>query len=329
MIEHLSLPRLSIASLGGTVSMRAGVAGCGVKPTLDCEQQLLQIPELREMAQLNVASLCLVPSASLDFATMLEVLEWARREVERGAQAVVVSQGTDSLEETAYLLDLLWPFDAPLVMTGAMRSASQPGNDGPANLLAAAQVALAHGSCGRGVLVVMNDQVHSPARVRKTASMAIAAFESPDCGPLGEVVEGVVVYRHPPGRREVLPLPHRTDQRVALLEACLDADTALLQAVATLGYEGLVIAGFGAGHVAANWSDVLGHLAPTLPVVVATRTGSGPTARTTYGFEGAEIDLQKKGVHMAGQLCPRKCRILLWLLIGTNRQHELQAWLHA
>ncbi|MBH3472164.1 asparaginase [Pseudomonas putida] len=329
MNEHSSLPRLSIASLGGTVSMQAGAVGCGVTPSLDCEQQLLKVPQLREMAQLNVASLCLVPSASLAFATLLQVLAWARCEVERGAQAVVVSQGTDTLEETAYFLDLLWPFDAPLVMTGAMRSASQPGNDGPANLLAAAQVALAPGSCGRGVLVVMNDQVHCAARVRKTASMAIAAFESPGCGPLGEVVEGAVLYHHSPGRREVLPLPHRTDQRVALLEACLDADTALLHAVATSGYEGLVIAGFGAGHVSASWSDVLEHVAPTLPVVVATRTGNGPTARATYGFAGAEIDLQKKGVHMAGQLCPRKCRILLWLLIGTDRRHELQDWLHA
>lgn len=327
MIEHSSLPRLSIASLGGTVSMQAGAAGCGVAPALDCEQQLLQVPQLREMAQLNVASLSLLPSASLGFVALLDVLVWARSEVERGAQAVILTQGTDSLEETAYFLDLLWPFDAPLVMTGAMRSASQAGNDGPANLLAAAQVALAQGSRGRGVLVVMNDQVHCAARVRKMASLAMAAFESPGFGPSAEVVEGVVVYRHPPGRRAVLPLPCRTDQRVALLEACLDADTALLQAVASLGYEGLVIAGFGAGHVSSTWSDVLEHLAPTLPVIVATRTGRGPTARTTYGFAGSEIDLQRKGVQMAGHLCPRKCRILLWLLIGTERQHELQGWL--
>ncbi len=327
MIEHSSLPRLSIASFGGTVSMQAAAVGCGVTPTLDCEQQLLQVPQLREMAQLSVASLGLVPSASLSFSALLDVLAWACREVAGGAQAVILTQGTDSLEETAYFLDLLWPFDAPLVMTGAMRSASQPGNDGPANLLAAAQVALAHASSGRGVLVVMNDQVHCAARVRKTASLALAAFESPGFGPVGEVVEGVVVYRDAPGRRKVLPLPHRTDQRVALLEACLDADTALLQALAPLGYEGLVIAGFGAGHVSGSWSDVLDHLAPTLPVIVATRTGRGPTARTTYGFAGSEIDLQNKGVHMAGQLCPRKCRILLWLLLGTDRQHELQGWL--
>ncbi|MBA6143082.1 MULTISPECIES: asparaginase [Pseudomonas] len=327
MIEHSDLPKLSIASLGGTVSMQATAGECGVTPTLDCEQQLLQVPQLREMAQLTVTSLSLVPSASLSFNALLEVLAWARCEVEGGARAVILTQGTDSLEETAYFLDLLWPFDAPLVMTGAMRSPSQPGNDGPANLLAAAQVALARGSGGRGVLVVMNDQIHRATKVRKTASLAIAAFDSPGFGPVGEVVEGVATYRHPPDRREVLPLPGRTDQRVILLEACLDADTVLLQALPALRYDGLVIAGFGAGHVSGNWSDVLEHMTPTLPVIVATRTGEGATARATYGFSGSEIDLQKKGVHMAGHLCPRKCRILLWLLIGADRQHELPGWL--
>ncbi|KEY89964.1 putative L-asparaginase periplasmic precursor [compost metagenome] len=322
------LPRLAIASLGGTVSMQTGAVECGVTPTLDCEKQLSMLPELREMALLEVATLGMVPSASLGFMMLLEVLAWARDQVERGAQAVILTQGTDTLEETAYFFDLLWPLDTPLVLTGAMRSASQPGSDGPANILAAAQVALAPASHRRGVLVVINDQIHSAASVRKTASLAMAAFESPGRGPLGEVVEGVAFYHQQPPPRFVLPLPHRLEHRVVLLEACLDADTALLQALPMLGYEGLVIAGFGAGHVSGNWSEMLEQLLPSMPIIVASRTGSGPTARATYGFVGAEIDLQKQGVHMAGQLCPRKCRILLWLLIGTGRQSLLHTWLN-
>jgi L-asparaginase len=97
----------------------------------------------------------------------------------------------------------------------------------------------------------------------------------------------------------VLPLPGRTDQRVALLEACLDADTALLQAVPTLGYDGLVIAGFGAGRISGSWSDVLEHMTPTLPVIVATRTGKGLQPGQPR-FSGSEIDLQKKGVTWPG-----------------------------
>lgn len=107
----------------------------------------------------------------------------------------------------------------------------------------------------------------------------------------------------------------------------MDADTALLQALPALSYEGLVIAGFGAGHVSGAWSEMLGQLTPGLPVIMATRTGRGATALATYGFVGGEIDLQKKGLHMAGQLSPRKCRVLLWLLIGSGRQALLHTWL--
>ncbi|MDH0732903.1 asparaginase [Pseudomonas sichuanensis] len=319
--------RLSVGSLGGTVSMQAEAAGQGVMPKLDCEALLAMLPQLRDIARIRTATLCLLPSASLSFQTLLEVLAWAREEIEGGAQAVVLTQGTDTLEETAWFLDLLWPFEQPLIITGAMRSASQPGTDGPANLLAAVHVALNECSRGRGVLVVINDQIHAAAAVRKTASLAMAAFESPGSGPVGVMVEGVARFHHPPLPRQVLSLPARTTHRVALLEACLDADAALLQVLPQLGYEGLVVAGFGAGHVSLVWAEAMTALASHMPVIVATRTGSGPTARSTYGFVGGEIDLQAKGMRMAGALCPRKCRILLWLLIGAGDVPQLEQWL--
>lgn len=327
MTAQKKLPTLAIASLGGTVSMKNDALAGGVKPALGCGMQVAQVPELRNMALLVLETLALLPSASLSFLFLLDVFAWAKAQIEAGAVAIVMTQGTDSLEETAYFLDLIWPFDAPVVMTGAMRSASQPGHDGPANLLAAVQVALAGDSRGRGVLVVMGDQVHAASQVRKTASLSASAFESPGYGPLGMLIEGSVLYHHAIKRTEALPLPFRTDHRVALLESCLSADVDLLLAVKELGYEGLVIAGFGAGHVSESWSTALGRIAPMLPVVVATRTGSGSTARASYGFFGGEIDLQAKGIHMAGRLCPRKCRILLWLLCASNNQHRLESWL--
>ncbi|WP_060509270.1 asparaginase [Pseudomonas sp. NBRC 111124] len=327
MNEKACLPRITLGCLGGTVSMQAGLPGTGVTPQLGGDELLAGMPQLGALADISTVTLCLLPSASLSFRILLDVLAWARGEVERGAQAVVLTQGTDTLEESAYFLDLLWPCDVPLVMTGAMRPASQPGNDGPANLLAAVQVALAAKSQGRGVLVVLNDQIHLAAQVRKTASLSIAAFESPGWGPEGSVVEGQVIFRGASVPRKVLPLPKHCEHRVALLDACLDADSALLQAIPTLGYEGLVVAGFGAGHVSTAWSQALARIAKDMPVIVATRTGCGPTARATYGFVGAEIDLQSKGMHMAGRLCPRKCRILLWLLIGLDDQAALPGWL--
>lgn len=323
----MSVPNLSIASLGGTLSMQDEGDRAGVKPRLDCAALLRGVPQLADLAQIRAHTLCLLPSASLDSATLLQALRWARQEIDAGARAVILTQGTDTLEETAYFLDLLWPFDEPLVITGAMRAASQPGADGPGNLLAAAQVALDRSSRGRGVLVVLDDTVHCARHVRKTASLALAAFESPGIGAHGIVVEGTVRYHSQASARAWLPEPMADLPRIALLEACLDADSALLQALPGLGYAGVVIAGFGAGHVSQRWAEALGEIAMNLPVIVASRTGKGPTASASYGFVGAEIDLQARGVRMAGALCPRKCRILLGLSLASGNLAPLHEWL--
>jgi L-asparaginase len=319
----MDLPKLAIAALGGTVSMQARHAGEGVIPTVSGETLLASLPELTLLAEVSIETLGLLPSASLEFEFLLSVLSWANFQIRQGATGVVITQGTDTLEETATFFDYLWDHDAPLVLTGAMRSAAQAGAEGPANLLDACRVALASSSHQRGVQVVMNGQIHSASAVRKTDSLALQAFSSPIVGPVGLLVEDTVRYLRPPVPRDVLPLPVQTTQRIALLEASLSADSLLLENIVGLGYAGLVIAGFGAGHVSASWAKRIEAIAQEIPVVVATRTGSGATARSTYGFDGGEIDLTRKGALMAGFLCPRKARILLWLLVGCDRQDEL------
>jgi len=123
----MELPKLAIAALGGTVSMQARNAGEGVIPTVSGETQLASVPHLATFAQVTVETLGLLPSASLDFGFLLTVLSWAQLQIKQGAVGVVLTQGTDTLEETATFFDYLWPHDAPLVLTGAMRSAAQPG----------------------------------------------------------------------------------------------------------------------------------------------------------------------------------------------------------
>lgn len=319
----MDVPKLAIAALGGTVSMQARHAGEGVIPTVSGETLLASIPELTLLAEVSVETLGLLPSASLDFEFLLSVLSWANFQIKQGATGVVITQGTDTLEETAAFFDYLWDHESPLILTGAMRSAAQAGADGPANLLDACRVALASNSRQRGVQVVMSGQIHSASAVRKTDSLALQAFSSPIVGPVGLLVEDTIRYLRPPVPRDVLPLPVQTTQRIALLEASLSADSLLLENVVGLGYAGLVIAGFGAGHVSASWADSVEAIAQKIPVIVATRTGSGATARSTYGFDGGEIDLTRRGALMAGFLCPRKARILLWLLVGCDRQDEL------
>lgn len=319
----MDLPKLAIAALGGTVSMQARHTGEGAVPTVSGETLLASVPELAQLARINVETLGLLPSASLDFEFLLSVLSWASFQIRQGAAGVVITQGTDTLEETATFLNYLWNHDEPLVLTGAMRSAAQPGAEGPANLLDACLVALAQTSRQRGVQVVMNGQIHPADAVRKIDSQALQAFSSPIVGPAGLVMEGTVRYLRPPAPRKALPLPHQTAQNIALLEASLSADSLILENIVDLGYEGLVIAGFGAGHVSESWARAIEVIAKTIPVVIATRTGSGSTARSTYGFNGSEMDLLRRGALMAGFVCPRKARILLWLLVGCGRQDEL------
>jgi L-asparaginase len=173
----------------------------------------------------------------------------------------------------------------------------------------------------------MNGEIHQASSVRKTDSLALQAFTSPVVGPAGVIMEDRVHYLRAPFQRRVLPHPQQTTQKVAMFEASLSADTLLLENILALGYDGLVIAGFGAGHVSQSWATVIEHIAESIPVIIATRTGSGSTAQASYGFNGGEMDLIRKGASMAGFLCPRKARVLLWLLLGCQRQHELSRYL--
>ncbi|AKZ64038.1 hypothetical protein F506_16440 [Herbaspirillum hiltneri N3] len=324
------LPKIAIGSLGGTVSMTSSQPGEGISSRLTAGDLTAAVPGLGDIAQIQAASLLQLASGSLRFDNLLACLHWAEQQLAEGADGVVMTQGTDTMEETAFFFDLFWRHEQPLVITGAMRGPQQAGADGPGNLFAAVVAAAAPASRGRGVLVAMNDTLHAASRVRKTHTLATETFSSPVSGPSGVVVEKQALYFSPPRVRQPIPLPTSAGIRVALLESCLDADTGLLDAVLAAGYNGLVISAFGAGHIAAEWAVKLSELLPRMPVIVGSRTGAGGTATKTYDYPGSEMDLQRRGVVLAGWLCPRKARILLWALLGNGCAiHELKARIDA
>ncbi|KJK51782.1 hypothetical protein UK23_05580 [Lentzea aerocolonigenes] len=294
--------QVAVASLGGTITMTGSGA---VSPTLGAKD-LVQGLEVGE-----IATLATIPGASLTFTALLEAFDWADKQVSRGAVGVVIIQGTDTLEETAYFFDCLWPHEEPVVVTGAMRHPGLPGPDGPANLAAAVATAGAGNSRGRGALLVINDEIHAARWVRKAHSSLLNAFESFP-GPLGLVIEGAPQYFHPAHQLPALPRP-RDVPTVPLLEATLDDDGSLLD---WLDVGGVVVAATGVGHVSESMAEAISRA--RFPVVVATRTGAGTTFRNTYGFTGSESDLIKRGAVMAGWLCPRKARVLLRLALGSQ-----------
>ncbi|MEY9872559.1 L-asparaginase [Streptacidiphilus sp. MAP12-33] len=301
---------VTLFAMGGTISM----AGAD---RLDGAALTAAVPGLDTLAEpLDIRDLEPIGSGSLTFERVLSLAAAAAEAVRAGSPGVVITQGTDTLEETAFLLDLVWSWDAPLVVTGAMRNPTLAGHDGPANLLAAARVAESRDGRGLGVLVAFNDEIHAARFVRKTHATSTATFVSPDAGPIGHLVEDRVrVLTHPP-RRRVLPVPVRS-ARVALYTVTLDDDPGTLAAVAE-GQDGLVVAGFGVGHVPAVLVPTLGELATRMPVVLTSRTGGGSVLRNTYHQPGAEIDLLGRGLVDGGFVHPYKARVLLKVLLGDG-----------
>jgi L-asparaginase len=311
-----------VFGLGGTIAM-AGSARGGVAPSLSAQELVAAVPGLAETGiAVDVVDFRRLPSASLDFPTLDELHTAIDGALDRGATGAVVIQGTDTIEETAYLLELRHRRDAPVIVTGAMRNPTVAGADGPANLLAAVLTAAEPRARRRGVLVVLNDEIHTARGVRKTHTTAVATFRSPDTGPAGWVVEGHVRFVGPPSPRLTVPAPSSVRYpRVGLYTAVLDDDPAVLAAV-TATVDGLVVAAMGAGHVPETLVDPLTKAAATMPVILSTRTGAGSVLRDTYGFAGSERDLIAHGLDPAGRLDPLKARILLRCLLAAQASRD-------
>ncbi|MFG1609523.1 asparaginase [Actinoplanes sp. NPDC049265] len=316
----MSTERVAVASLGGTITMTSAPDGTAALPVLTATDLVSAVPGLSGAAEVTAHTIATIPGASLPVPTVLEALSWARRAVDDGARGAVIVQGTDTIDESAYLMDLYWDRDAPLVVTGAMRTARTAGADGPANILAATRVAVSPASRARGVLVVMNDEIHAASRVRKTRSSGLNAFRSTAFGPLGYLEETAVVYGNSIRRIQPLPAPGTNRHpRVALIGTHLDDDGALLDLVVASDYQGAVVAAFGAGHVSEQLAQAASRaVAASKPVVLASRTGAGTTFTRTYGFAGSESDLLRRGAVLAGWLDATKARLLLACLISAS-----------
>jgi len=316
-----TLPVVAIGAMGGTIAMKPSTPSGANTPGLEAQDLVDAVPGLSDIVELRIANICNLPSPSISVADVLQALDFARRAVAAGAVGVVITHGTDTLEETAYLLDLLWEEAAPIVITGAMRSATAAGAEGPANLLAAVMTAASPQARGLGVLTCLNDTVHLASRVQKTSSMAVEAFDSPGFGPIGRLVESEfrLLWGLASPRPDVLPAPGTGHIDVALLESALNDDGRLVRLVQAAGFAGIVISGLGVGHVPIPVADAISEaIEAGVTVAIGSRTARGGTATNLYGYPGSEADLISRGVIMTGALSPRKARLLLHVLLGAG-----------
>jgi L-asparaginase len=294
----------------------------GVTPSLTARQLVDAVPGLGDTGiEIDVLTFRSKPGASLTIDDLAELTTRLGEYWEAGIAGVVITQGTDTIEESAYALDLLHHGPQPLVVTGAMRNPTLAGADGPANLLAAIQVAASSAARDLGCVVVLADEIHAARRVRKTHSTSIATFASPNGGPLGYLVEGQVTIVNRVVGRHVVPIGRQPSPLVRLYTATLGDDGAPLAALSASA-DGLVVAGFGVGHVPESWLATLTEVAVRIPVVLTSRTGSGPVLAETYGFPGSERDLISRGLIPAGLLDPYKARILLHLALAAGADRD-------
>jgi len=307
----IEMPRIQVFALGGTIAMVPGTEP-GAVPSLTADALVSAVPALADIAEIQAETLANIGSANLSFE---QIAELCRRAEESDADGIVVTQGTDSMEESSFLASLLYQGGKPLIFTGAMRTPNQLSADGPLNLYNSVLTASA---LEGGVYVVMNGDIHDPWYVSKDHTSDVSAFHSGEVGIVGYVLEGAVHLREHAQQAPLEPLNGAVPRPVALMQATLGDDTRLLDQIVPSGYEGLVIEAFGGGHLSEAWADAVERIAKEIPVVLCSRSRNGAVLERTYGYKGAEMDLIKKGVVTSGQLKSRKVRLLLSVLLADK-----------
>jgi L-asparaginase len=285
----------------------------GAVPALGADELAALLPD--GAPDLVSEEVCQLPSSHFALDTLWAIRErvsvWA---ADPTVDGIMVAHGTDTLEETAYLLDLTVPGDKPVVVTGAMRAASDPGADGPANLWAAIQTAASPQARGLGALVVLNDEVHAARFVTKVDTLSTATFQSLGWGPLGGVHGGRVeiAWRL---EREVWDCP-RLESRVALIQLAVGMAVDPLVDALARGARGVVLGGLGGGRIPPWWLPTIqSALDDGVIVVVGSRCPSG-RVWDAYGYPGGYRSLRDMGCLFAGGLNGQKARIRLMVLLG-------------
>jgi L-asparaginase len=295
------------------------MAGEQAVPALGAEQLIAAIPALEDFPHLQAENVLGLPGPQISLAEASVLVQRAKDAAGDG-EGVVITTGTDTLEELAVLCALTYDGPGPIVLTGANRPASAPGADGPANLYDAVAVAAGGPAAGLGVLVVFGGEIHAAISARKLDSTGPAAFGSPVAGPLGRVVEGRVWLHARPVPGPCLD-PRSLDHRVTIVSAALGDDGSWLRAASAIS-DGLVVQALGAGHLPPGMLHELIVAARRVPVVITCRPERGSMLHATYGFEGSEHDLRASGAACAPFLSPAAARIALLCCLGAGLDRD-------
>jgi len=305
--------KILIVTTGGTIAMKHN-SPFGVVPNDEFAEHLRSFPQLDEVAVIDVFEFSNIPSPFMNPVIMLELAKTIDKMI-TDYDGAVITHGTDTLEETAYMLDLILKTNKPVIFTAAMRSNSELGLDGPRNIVGAVRVAASEQSSNRGVLVVMNDEVDSARDVVKTDSSKTDSFISPSLGLLGVIdPDRIIFYRRLEKLEKILT--DSIEPNIDLIKCCSGMDGRFIDASIKNGAKAIVVEAFGRGNVPKTILPSLENaIKKNIIIVLVSRTYTGRVL-AEYGYEGGGLFLQKKGVILGGDLKGPKMRIKLMVLFG-------------
>ena len=318
------MKKIAIIFNGGTISMKIDEKIKAAVPSLSAEEIMSMIPGVEKYAEIEAYTFSSMPSPHMTLETMLKLSKFTTELVEReDIDGVVITHGTDTLEETAYLLDLTVRTKKPVVVTGAMRSGSELGYDGPFNLATSICTAISDEAVGRGVLVCFNGELNSASEVTKANSMALNAFRTPNFGPIGIVDNDNVIFYRDANYSEKYDVSEIKKQ-VALIKCVVDMDSSYIDYLIEKGCGGIVIEALGRGNVPPKMVEgIKKAIELEIPVVVVSRCFEGRVFES-YGYEGGGKQLKDLGVIFGDTLPGQKARIKLILAINSGMNiHEV------
>ncbi|MBI3974774.1 MAG: asparaginase [Armatimonadetes bacterium] len=314
------MKRIVLIATGGTISTR-DVDGSGARPILRPDDLLSAIPGLDQVAAVEPQEFDFIPGAYMTAEKMAQLSRRVSETLGRpDVEGVVITHGTDTLEETAYFLFLTVASEKPVIVTGAMRNASQIGFDGYRNLYDAVRTAAADGARGLGPLVVLNEEIHAARWVTKTNGQKEDTFRSPAAGPVGVAYgDRIAFFMRPPPRRVLEP---RIDPGVDLIRLWAGCDDRFIRASLAHGARGIVLETFGGGRVPPALLPAIDDAQARGVIVAATTRCLTGGMWDMYGYEGAFRDLQRRGVLFAQDLPGHKARLALAVALGNGLPRE-------
>lgn len=314
--------KVAVVFTGGTISMKIDPRIAAAIPALSSEEIMSMVTNIDKFADIEIVNFDQIPGPHMTPERMIDLAKIVKTLVSReDITGVVITHGTDSLEETAFLLDLTINTEKPVIVVGAMRSSSELGYDGPSNLSAAICTAISDHAKNRGVLIVMNTEVNAASEATKTHTLSLDTFKSMEFGPLGIVDnDEVIFYRDMTNRRHIET--DTIEPNVDLIKCAVGMDSRLIKCCVDSGAKGLVLEAMGRGNVPPMMMEGIEYaIQKGVAVVMVSRCPMGRVL-DTYGYEGAGRALRNLGVIFGGNFPGQKARIKLMLALSVTQDHE-------